>query len=325
MRPETTAFTGPFAKIIEKYIEEKKIIGRKFENYIYPLKSFDTFSKAYNKDLKFITKDLLISWLSSHDNDKLSNLAYRADKIRGFSKYMNMIDGKSYILPKGIYTCHEKYNAYIYSENQIHKFFKQIDKLVKLQPNKQNKNYSSQIIFRLLYMCGLRISEALNLKIKDFNQEEKFLIIRQSKKDKDRIIPVNNELNNLIINYINKFHVISEKDAYIFKGKDDKPLTRFGIYKRFRTILKLCGIEHSQGSPNLHSFRHTFSVHCLKKWVLEGKDLMVYLPILQTFLGHDSLVETAYYLKLTADVYPNIIKVIEAHCNNLIPEMEETQ
>lgn len=325
MRLETTTFTGPFAKNIQKYIEEKKIIGRKFENYIYPLKSFDTFSYEYNKDLKFLTKDLLYCWLSSHDNEKQSNLVYRANQIRGFSKYMNMLDGKSFILPKGIYTCHEKYDAYIYSEDEIHRFFFQIDELVKSQSNKQKKNCSSQIIFRLLYMCGLRISEALNLKIKDFNKEEKVLIIRQSKKDKDRIIPINNELNNLIINYINRFHILSGNDSYIFTGKNDKPLTRFGIYKRFRIILKLCNIEHCKGNPNLHSFRHTFSVHCLKKWVLEDKDLMVYLPILQTFLGHDSLVETAYYLKLTADVYPNIIKVIEAHCNELIPEMEVTQ
>ena len=325
MRIETTTFTGPFAENIKKYINEKKIIGCKYENYVYVLKSFDTFSKNYNKDLKFLTKDLIHSWLDSHENDKQSNLAYRANQIRGFSKYMNIIDKKSYILPKGIYNCHEKYNAYIYSKDEIRKIFFQIDKMIKLQPNKKNKNYSSQIIFRLLYMCGLRISEALNLKIKDYNQEEKLLIIRNSKKDKDRIIPINNELNNLIVNYIEKFHVLSDSNAYIFKGRNNEPFTRFTIYKRLRVILKECGIEHSQGEPNLHSFRHTFSVHCLKKWVLESKDLMVYLPILQTYLGHDSLKETAYYLKLTADIYPNIIKVIESRYNELVPEVEAKQ
>ena len=50
---------------------------------------------------------------------------------------------------------------------------------------------------------------------------------------------------------------------------------------------------------------------------------MVYLPILKTFLGHESFRETAYYLKLTADVYPNITHVLEKQYNYLIPRLEE--
>ena len=50
---------------------------------------------------------------------------------------------------------------------------------------------------------------------------------------------------------------------------------------------------------------------------------MVYLPVLKTFLGHDSFRETAYYLKLTSDVYPNITKMVETKFNNLIPRLEE--
>ena len=169
-------------------------------------------------------------------------------------------------------------------------------------------------------MCGLRISETLNLKINDFDKESKLLIIKHAKKDKDRIVPINNELNNLIMNYISKFHIFAENDTYIFESKNNKPYTRFTIYERLRVILEQCGIAHNKQC--LHSFRHTFSVHCLKKWVLEGKNLMVYLPILKTFLGHDSLRETAYYLKLTSDVYPNITKMVEKQYNSVIPRLE---
>ena len=52
--------------------------------------------------------------------------------------------------------------------------------------------------------------------------------------------------------------------------------------------------------------RHCFAVNCLKKLVKEGKDLMVYLPVLKTYMGHDSFAETAYYLRLTVDVFPDI-------------------
>jgi len=72
----------------------------------------------------------------------------------------------------------------------------------------------------------------------------------------------------------------------------------------------------------LDNLRHCFAVHCLKKWSAEGKDLMVYLPILRTYLGHDSFNETAYYLKLTADVFPQITLKLETKYPYLIPELE---
>lgn len=321
MRNETKIFTGPFSKNIEKYLKEKVSVGNKIESYIYSLKSFDTFTKENSFNENILTKELINNWLKLRPNEKRTNQASRANVIRGFSKYMNIFDKNSYVLPSGVYSCNSKYNAYIYSENEICLIFNKIDNLVKIQPNKKCKNYSSQIIFRLLYMCGLRISEALNLKIKDYDKEQKLLIIRNSKKNKDRIVPINEELNNLIINYIDKFHTFSNDDVYLFSGRNNTHYTRFTIYKRFRVILELCGIEHN--NKTLHSFRHTYAVHCLKKWVIENKNLMVYLPILKTFLGHDSFRETAYYLKLTSDVYPNIIEIIETQYNNVIPRLEE--
>lgn len=126
----------------------------------------------------------------------------------------------------------------------------------------------------------------------------------------------------MIINYISKFHIYLNNNAYLFNHKDEKPYSRFSIYYQFRVFLKKCEIEHTGDGPRLHDFRHTFCVHCLKKWTLQDKDLMVYLPVLKTFLGHESFKETAYYLKLTADVFPNITEKIEESYNKLIPTLE---
>ena len=63
-------------------------------------------------------------------------------------------------------------------------------------------------------------------------------------------------------------------------------------------------------------------MHCLKKWSIEGKDLMTYLPILRVYLGHDSFEETAYYLRMTADVFPEITLKLDTLYSDLIPVME---
>ena len=67
--------------------------------------------------------------------------------------------------------------------------------------------------------------------------------------------------------------------------------------------------------------RHTFAVHFLKKWVLNGKDLTNCLPYLSAYLGHEDMRGTQRYLHLTADLYPNIIERVEELCSWMIPEV----
>jgi hypothetical protein len=57
----------------------------------------------------------------------------------------------------------------------------------------------------------------------------------------------------------------------------------------------------------------------LKRWVLEGKDVAAYLPVLKTYLGHYSISDTARYLRLTADLYPDITAKVEHAFGHVIP------
>ncbi|MFZ2955451.1 MAG: hypothetical protein WA705_00945 [Candidatus Ozemobacteraceae bacterium] len=68
-------------------------------------------------------------------------------------------------------------------------------------------------------------------------------------------------------------------------------------------------------------FRHAYAVHCLKKWSVQGKDLAAFLPMLRTYMGHDSFQDTAYYLRLTADVFPDITLKLEGMFAGIIPEL----
>jgi integrase len=63
------------------------------------------------------------------------------------------------------------------------------------------------------------------------------------------------------------------------------------------------------------------AVHCLRRWELEGKDLRAFLPVLQAYLGHVSLADTAYYLHLTADLFPNITEQVEKALGDIVPKV----
>lgn len=114
-------------------------------------------------------------------------------------------------------------------------------------------------------------------------------------------------------------------DKFMYKNK---PMTMGNVEKNLHRFLRLAGIPRSgrnvrantKGSPNVHSFRHTFAVHCLRKWVLEEKDLRGYIPILQAYLGHVAFSDTAYYLHLTSELYPNIVDKLQTVLGDVIPK-----
>ncbi|QGU00314.1 Integrase/recombinase, RitB [Candidatus Syntrophocurvum alkaliphilum] len=89
----------------------------------------------------------------------------------------------------------------------------------------------------------------------------------------------------------------------------------------FRKIIWQANISHSGKGPRLHDLRHTFAVHCLKKWVLAGENLTNLLPYLSVYLGHNDLRGTQHYLRLTSDLYPTITTSVEQHFSNTIPEV----
>jgi integrase/recombinase XerD len=80
----------------------------------------------------------------------------------------------------------------------------------------------------------------------------------------------------------------------------------------------MCGLRKK--SKRSDFFRHTFAVKCLKKWVLDGVDLNAALPVLSKYLGHVGLNETQHYLRLTSELYPDIIKKLTVQFGNFIPD-----
>jgi integrase len=117
----------------------------------------------------------------------------------------------------------------------------------------------------------------------------------------------------------------SASEGWFFPGFGGRPMTLSNVEKNFRKFLWQAGISHGGRSkgPRVHDFRHTMAVHCLRRWVLTGKDLRAYLPVLQTYLGHVEFSDTAYYLHLTAEMFPNITQQVETAMGGIIPKAGE--
>ena len=317
-------YYGPFKIYIHDFIELKQAVGYKYFTEAGHLKRFDTYTLEKYSSSKILTKEIVMEWCVKKPYEKQANLCARASIIRQLAIYIANLGIDAYVIPKNHFKSNERYVPYIYTEDELKRFFQETDKC-HYNCECPYRHLIMPILFRMIYSCGLRVSEARLLKIKDVDLSRGILTINQSKKDNSRLVPMTDELTKKCQVYSKKVHFNSEIEFYYFPLIDNSSITIGNIYKNFRKFLWRADICHGgRGSgPRIHDFRHSFAVHCLKKWSLDGKDLMVYLPILRVYLGHDSFNETAYYLRLTADVFPEITLKLETMYTDLIPVLKE--
>ena len=233
-----------------------------------------------------------------------------------------MYKRQAYLIPDKIATINRySYIPYIFTEKEIRSIFIACDNfpVSNITPY---RHIVLALIIRMLYGCGFRISEVLNLKIDDIDLKNGVIHVREAKFGKERIIPMSNTLTTMCKQYSNTVHVTKFKDDFYFPSPYGGPYKADTIYKLYRDLLWSAGIPHSGKGPRLHDLRHTFAVHCLKRWVLNGEDLSNLLPYLTTYMGHSDLRGTEHYLKLTSDLYPSIISGVEYYNASIIPEVE---
>jgi len=182
-------------------------------------------------------------------------------------------------------------------------------------------------IIRLLFGTGLRIGEALALTHNDVNLTDNFLVVRDSKNGKQRIIPISESLAAVCRDYVhhrNALPVLKVDNGFFFVSLNGSPCSSDAVYRRFRDVLKIAGIPFTGNhhGPRVHDLRHTFAVTSMAQIAESGIDLYSTLPILSTFLGHQSLSATDTYVRLTAEMYPGLLKDIDRVCLNVFPEIK---
>lgn len=313
-------YRSPFQPFILGMISEKRSLGYKYDSSPRALYQFDQFCLAYNYTAPVMSKALIHAWVQQRPNEALATLHNRVGVVRQLAMFMTRQGVPAYVLPKNTLPKVPEYVPYIFSNEELTAFIKQTDACHYCceAPHRQR---IMPLLFRLLYGCGLRISEALNLKIQDVSLHTGVLSIIDGKFNKDRLVPVSTELLRQCKKYTKQVHLFSDKNAYFFPAPNGQAVTKGNAYKNFRKFLWQARISHGGWGkgPRLHDFRHTFAVHCLRNWVLQGKDLAAYLPVLKTYLGHHSFHDTARYLRLTAEMYPDITARMEQTFGHVVP------
>ncbi len=162
-------------------------------------------------------------------------------------------------------------------------------------------------LFGLLYCTGLRISEALALRLADVDLDTDLLLVRESKFHKSRRLPLSAGVSNALRRYQEertKRAFPTDPDASLFVNERRGECAYCRACATFLFIARRVGVRGPAGTrgPRIHDLRHTFAVHRLLDWYRDGGDVQSRLPLLADYLGHVSIVSTQVYLNITAEL-----------------------
>lgn len=301
-------------------VEFKKALGFTYNAEAAGFQRIDTFFVQNQLSEKVISRELCNEWCKKRSYETESNRSHRISVMRVFCNYLNDIGIPAYVPPKGLAGRSPKYDAHIYNSDELKRFFSAVDKSQSLPSECPYRGLVMPVFFRILYTSGLRVSELRLVKVKDVNLDKGYITVKNAKNHKDRIVPIHPELVNRCRSLKKAIHTSPSAGEYFFMIRPGKAMPLVNVYRNFRRYLDQAGIPHTGHGPRVHDFRQTYCVNLLRKWVEEGKDLMAYMPYMRTMLGHEGFEETAYYLKLTSEMYPSIRKSLKSSFPDLIEE-----
>jgi len=277
---------------IGSYIEylrfEKLLLPNTIESYKRDLNKFKTFLKDSNIVDHFeLKKEQILNFLRFlHQDQSESSISRILSTLRSFYKFF---------VREG--TCRKNPWIQISNPRKPKKMLKvlsieEVGRFLESIPCSTKLELRDKAMLELLYSCGLRVGEIINLRLQDIDFDEE-LIRFIGKGDKERITPVGRKGLLYLDRYIkiSRYKIEQEhKSDYVFLNKYGNKITRQGFWKILKKYAKRINIDKNIYP---HIFRHSFATHMLQR----GADLRT----VQELLGHSSISTTEIYTSLNKE------------------------
>lgn len=262
-------------------------------NRRYSIKTVKTYLGHVDKFLNFIEKIPLIE-ISVEDIyrynqieiiDKKLSESYQNQAINALKSFFKTVYNKSFKIEDIKRPKYSKKLPEVLSKEDVEKIIKSL------------YNIKHKTIISLIYSGGLRVSEVVNIELRDINKERMIINIRAGKGKKDRIVGLSKNLLLLLERYVEEY----KPTKYLFEGGDNKDqYTTRSIQAIFEKAKKNAKISQR---ATVHTLRHSYATHLLEA----GVDLR----IIQELLGHKSSKTTEIYTHVSRRTIENVVSPLD--------------
>ncbi len=249
------------------WMKHKRYSANTISTYADAVKQFLTYYSE--KDISTLNNDDIVSYVYNHIVKQGLSFSYQNQLINAVKLFFREVEKSEIKIEKLQRPRREHKLPNVLSKEEV--------KLIVEAPT----NTKHRAMLSLIYACGLRRSELLNLKSKDVDSKRHLLIIRNAKGYKDRVVPISEKLIEMLRAYYKKY----KPKIWLFEGqKIGEQYSEESLAKVLKNALTLCNIKKP---VTLHWLRHSYATHLLES----GTDLRY----IQELLGHKSSKTTEIY------------------------------
>ena len=300
---------------MESFVREVELKGYKALHIKRIFKEFDTFLVNNYPNISYITELVYREWFDTTiELDKHTRYQKAAIIIR-LIKYLVSLGIDCYIPPMPR-SYRNDFVPHIYSKDEIKRLFDTCDNMRTKERVPSTSLMVVPALVRLLYSTGIRIGEALSIKNRDVDFNRHVVTLNITKNGHQRYAPINSTIEAVLKQYISyrdrmPIANLTTPNNYLFVNCVGRPIVKNVISRWFILALKAAEIPYkgNRQGPRIHDLRHSAAIHAFEQLISKGKDPYCCIPLIAQFLGHTSSKQSEHYLRLTAAMYPELLKL----------------
>jgi integrase/recombinase XerD len=289
--------------LLKDYLGLRRSLGYKLERAGGLLADFVSYADA--EGVEHVRTEVALAWaLLAPD----TGTRWRADRlgvVRNFARYLHAIDPAHEIPPIGLVPRgHGRPAPYLFTSDEITALMGAARRL-----RSPLRAATLETVIGLLVVSGLRVGEVMRLDDGDFDAHDALLVVRRSKGDRSRMVPLHATTVERLVSYValRDAHYPEPLGESLFVSTVGRRIRSGNLREAFAEVVALAGCSpRSRGQgPSLGGFRHTFAVETLIAWHEDGAEVAPRMPLLSTYLGHVSPSSTYWYFSAS----PRLLEV----------------
>jgi integrase/recombinase XerD len=286
---------------IDRYLELRRALGHKLETTEGALRSFARYAAPLGQ--RHIIASSALAWASQ--SATAPQRAKRLTVLVSFARFLHAEDPRHEIPPRTL-ICPPtpRRPPYILTPDEIQRL---VDAAGELPPRRSLRPLTFRTLYSLLSVTGLRISEALELRVGDFTRDG--LVIRETKFRKSRLVPLHESAAAALTRYLARRQLLGPDTDHVFVSTRRTPICYYTAWHTFRLLCNKVGLPQC---VRLHDLRHTVAVRALEACPKDRDQVTPHMLALSTYLGHSSLSGTYWYLQSTAQLLSDIAEAGES-------------
>ena len=273
---------------VQAYLAHRRAFGFKLQSEGLQLLSFARYADRLGHPGP-LTRQLAIRWASLPKDTDRHYWARRLAAVRTFAKHLLLTEPKTQLPPRHLFgPAYRRNPPHLYSSSEIQQLLRRASQLAgRLRP------HTFRSLLGLLACTGLRISEALNLKVNDVDLDEGVLRVWEGKRGKHRLVPLHGTTIPPLGAYARRRRRVFPLAGHFFVSERGTRLKYSTVRDTF--VRLRAGIPFSRRPPRLHDLRHTVACRVLQRWQASPRGAVHRLAILSRFLGHTYVKDTYWY------------------------------